>query len=120
MFAYSKQEKTYTIDLLNLEDITAVKIDDLTLEDNVTEYNDQNTIEELYHIFYNKTTKEESTTLNPEYPDILYIVTFEDHEGNSTSMYIYRREENYYIEQSYNGIYNSSQEEFECVEKYVD
>lgn len=120
VLAYVNREKPYTINILHLEDITTVKIDDLTLEDNVTEYHDQDIIEELYHIFYNKTTNEESTTLNPEYPDILYIVTFSDQEGNSTSMYIYTREENYYIEQSYNGIYKSSKEEFECVEKYVD
>ena len=120
VLAYVNREKPYTINILHLEDITTVKIDDLTLEDNVTEYHDQDIIEELYHIFYNKTTKEESTTLNPEYPDILYIVTFSDQKGIFTSMYIYSREGNYYIEQSYNGIYKSSKEEFECVEKYVD
>ena len=120
VLAYINREKPYKINILNLEDITTVKIDDLTLEDNVTEYHDQNVIEELYHIFYHKTTNKESTTLNPEYPDILYIVTFSDQKGNSTSMYIYKKQGNYYIEQSYNGIYDSSKEEFEWVEKYVN
>ena len=69
VLAYVNREKPCTINILHLEDITTVKIDDLTLENNVTEYHDQDIIEELYHVFYNKTTNEESTTLNPEYPD---------------------------------------------------
>lgn len=120
VLAYINREKPYKINILNLEDITTVKIDDLTLEDNVTEYHDQKVIEELYHIFNHKTTNKESTTLNPEYPDRLYIVTFSNQDGNSTSMYIYSKEKNYYIEQSYNGIYDASKEEFEWVEKYVN
>lgn len=106
----------YSIDILKLDDISSITIDTLSQYDNIIEIDDETRINTIYDIFNNKITYNESVNDNPTNPDVLYLVEFNSIENNSTSAYVYKRNNKYYIEQPYNGIYNLSEKEFKVIE----
>ena len=113
-------EKTrYTIDNFKLNEIASVTIDTLEQFDNLNEFYDEESIQAIYRVFQNKERHQESIYDNPTDPDLLFLVTFKDKEGNSKSMYIYERDNQYYIEQPYNGIYESSANDFNVIQDFV-
>ena len=116
---FQSNSQKYQIHILDFNRITSVSVDALTQKDNIEEFNDKETIEKIYRIFSNKTTNKESIYDNPTNPDELYFVTFKDNEDHYSSAYIYKRSNNYYIEQPYNGIYSSSSTDFKFVQSLM-
>lgn len=112
--------KKYMVDLEEIKYINKVSIDTMALENNVTTIFDEKVISELYGIFANKETSKESTSDNPNNADKLYFLTFYTTDEDSSSIYIYSKDNKYFIEQPYNGIYKSTKEEFDIVEKYLE
>ena len=113
------KNKEYEINLFELDEISSITIDTLSQYDNKKEFKDKETIEEIYNIFVDKKTNIESVNDIPVNPDILYFVKLKNNSGNYKSAYIYKRDNQYYIEQSYNGIYQVTEDEYTKIEKIV-
>ena len=110
-------KKKYTINIFNLDDITKIVIDTMSQYDNKIEITDKNAIETIYNVFYNRTTTKESTSKNPENADEIYHIVFYS-ENDSIDMYIYTSNNKYYLEQSNNGIYETSLNDFNTIKEY--
>lgn len=111
-------QETYEIAIPSLDEITLVSIDSLSQYDNVTEFDGKEEIAKIYHIFRNQTTTQESINDNPVNPDILFLVTFKKND-ETTKVYIYKKNNQYYIEQPYNGIYTIAKRDFETIQNLV-
>lgn len=111
-------QETYEITIPSLDEVTLVSIDSLSQYDNVTEFDDKEEIAKIYHIFRNQTTTQESINDNPVNPDILFLVTFKKND-ETTKVYIYKKNNQYYIEQPYNGIYTIAKRDFETIRNLV-
>ena len=111
-------QETYEITIPSLDEVTLVSIDSLSQYDNVTEFDGKEEIAKIYHIFRNQTTTQESINDNPVNPDILFLVTFKKND-ETTKVYIYKKNNQYYIEQPYNGIYTIAKKDFETIQNLV-
>lgn len=111
--------KEYTINIPKLNDITKITINTMSQYDNIIEITDKEDIENIYNIFYNRTTTKESVSKNPENPDELFDIIFTDNENNDISIYIYTKDDKYYLEQSNNGIYEASLNDFNTIKEYI-
>ena len=111
-------QETYEITIPSLDEVTLVSIDSLSQYDNVTEFDDKEEIAKIYHIFRNQTTTQESINDNHVNPDILFLVTFKKND-ETTKVYIYKKNNQYYIEQPYNGIYTIAKRDFETIQNLV-
>lgn len=111
-------QETYEITIPSLDEVTLVSIDSLSQYDDVTEFDDKEEIAKIYHIFRNQTTTQESINDNPVNPDILFLVTFKKND-ETTKVYIYKKNNQYYIEQPYNGIYTIAKKDFETIQNLV-
>ena len=111
-------QETYEIAIPSLDEVTLVSIDSLSQYDNVTEFDGKEEIAKIYHIFRNQTTTQESINDNPVNPDILFLVTFKKND-ETTKVYIYKKNNQYYIEQPYNGIYTIAKKDFETIQNLV-
>ena len=113
------KDKDYTLNIGKLDEISSITIDTLAQEDNIKEFSDKISINEIYNIFSEKTTNVESVNDNPSNPDILYLIKFNNSNDESKSAYVYKKGNKYYIEQPYNGIYKITEEEYKTIEKIV-
>ena len=111
-------KKEYIINIFNLDDITKVVIDTMSQYDNKITITDENAIENIYNIFYNRTTTKESISKNPENTDEMYHIIFYS-ENDNIDMYIYSSNNKYYLEQSNNGIYETSLNDFNTIKEYL-
>lgn len=113
------KNKEYVINLFELKEISSITIDILAQYDNKKEFKDKESIEEIYEVFADKKTNVESVNDIPVNPDILYFVKFKNESGNYKSAYIYKKGNQYYIEQPYNGIYQITEDEYTKIEEAV-
>ena len=113
------KNKKYVINLFELKEISSITIDTLAQYDNKKEFKDKESIEEIYEVFADKKTNVESVNDIPVNPDILYFVKFKNESGNYKSAYIYKKGNQYYIEQPYNGIYQITEDEYTKIEEAV-
>ncbi len=112
-------KKEYKINIPDLNDITKVTINTMSQYDSIIEITDKEDIENIYNIFYNRTTTKESVSKNPENPDELFDIIFTDNENNDISIYIYTKDDKCYLEQTNNGIYETSLNDFNTVKEYI-
>ena len=110
-----EEEYKYKLTLYNLNEIDNVTIDTLGQFDNLIEITDKSKIKIIYYMFEGKKSNEESSGDNPENPDKLYSVSFNT-EHNKRSIFIYKKDDKYYIEEANEGLYESSEEDFEKLE----
>ena len=113
------KNKEYAINLFELEEISSITIDTLAQYDNEKEFKDEETIVEIYEVLADKKTSIESVNDIPVNPDILYFVKLKNNSGNYKSAYIYKKDNQYYIEQPYNGIYQVTEDEYTKIEKII-
>lgn len=113
------KNKEYKIDLYKLDDVSNITIDILSQYDNLKEFTDEITINKIYSVFNDKTTYTKSVNDNPIEPDVLYAVQFKNKNNDSKTIYIYKKGKNFYIEQPYNGIYETTEEEFNTIESFI-
>lgn len=113
------KNKEYVINLFELKEISSITIDTLAQYDNKKEFKDKESIEEIYEVFADKKTNVESVNDIPVNPDILYFVKVKNESGNYKSAYIYKKGNQYYIEQPYNGIYQITEDEYTKIEEAV-
>ena len=113
------KDKEYTLNIGKLEEISSITIDTLAQKDNIKDFSDKTSINEIYNIFSKKTTNVESINDNPSNFDVLYFIKFSSSTDESKSAYVYKKRNKYYIEQPYNGIYKITEEEYKTIEKLV-
>ena len=119
MVNYNIKIDSWSINLFKLEEISSITIDTLSQYDNKKEFKDEETIKEIYDVFADKKTHLESINDVPVDPDILYYVVFKKDAENFKSAYIYKKDNKYYIEQPYNGIYQITEDEYSRIEKFI-
>lgn len=112
-------KKEYTINIPNVDDITKITINTMSQYDNVIEITDKEDIKNIYNVFYNRTTTKESVSKNPDNPDELFDIIFIDNENNNIGIYIYTKDDKCYLEQTNNGIYETSLNDFNTIKGYI-
>ena len=112
-------KKEYTINIPNIDDITKVVINTMSQYDNVIEITDKEDIKNIYNVFYNRTTTKESVSKNPDNPNELFDIIFIDNENNNIGIYIYTKDDKCYLEQTNNGIYETSLNDFNTIKGYI-
>lgn len=109
----------YNIKLTDINDIKKIGINNGKQDNNYFEYKDEDTIKGIYNIFEGLKTKVDSLTFNPENPEEYYSVEIytEDSENaiTDTSVEVYKKNDKYYAEQRYNGIYEITEEDFNVI-----
>jgi len=114
--------------LLDRKDIIKIGIDTYALNDNYFELTDQNRIDKIYNIFNDLETKVVSKTYNPENPEEMYKITFiydksfsiySDYPREDSYFEVYKKDNKYYAEQRYNGIYEINKEDFNLIKSYI-
>lgn len=108
------------INLPKKEDIIKIGINTGSQNNNYFEYDDKDSIEKLYSIFDGKTTTTSSMTYNPDVRGEMYEISIYTSEADKTFYYsIYNNDGKYFVEQSYNGIYEVSEEDFNIVKSFI-
>ena len=66
-----------------------------------------------------RTTKEKSIQDYPVNSDNILQVDFIFKESGASRLFVYMKNDNYYLEQPYNGIYRISGDEYNSIEKFI-
>lgn len=108
------------INLPKKEDIIKIGINTGAQNNNYFEYDDKDSIEKIYSIFDGKITTTSSMTYNPDVRGEMYEISIYTSEADKTFYYsIYNNDGKYFVEQSYNGIYEVSEEDFNIVKSFI-
>jgi len=110
------------INLLDKDNINKVSINTGAQNNNYFEYSDKDIIDKIYNIFVDLETIKPSITVNPEVNKEIYAVSFDTNEFDDKfewSVDIYKRDDKYYVEQRYNGIYEIKEEDFNIIKSYA-
>ncbi len=67
----------------------------------------------------NRTTRNESVQDTPVNTDKMIRLDFIFKESGASTVFVYNKNNKYYIEQPYNGIYDISEEEYNMIEEYI-
>ena len=115
---YFQDRITYSLNLPQLE-----KLKSISLEQNANGKVISGN-EEMKDILYvlngtKRITKQESIQDAPVNIDNEIKVDFNFIEGGTSTIFVYKKYNNYYIEQPYNGIYQISGDEYNSIEKLV-
>ena len=117
--SYADEGKIQII-LPKKEDIIKIGINTGSQNNNYFEYDDKDSIEKLYSIFDGLETTTSSMTYNPDVRGETYAIFVYTSVNDKPFYYsIYNNNEKYFVEQSYNGIYEVSEEDFNIVKSYI-
>ena len=85
------------------------------------EVNKKDKIKDIIYIIVKvkRTTTNESIQDSPINVDNVIKIDFEYGEDKTTTVFVYKKKDKYFIEQPYNGIYKISQNEYNSIEKYI-
>lgn len=113
-----RDRRTYSLNLPQLE-----KLKSISLEQNANGKVISGN-EEMKEILYvlngtKRITKQESIQDAPVNIDNEIKVDFNFIENGTSTIFVYKKNNNYYIEQPYNGIYQISGDEYNSIEKYI-
>lgn len=115
---YYIQKRTYTLDVPNVEDIKSVV---LTCDSIKEEISEKETLEDIVDVLKGtgRTTKKESTQDAPVDKENLLMLEFQLRDKNNSTTYLYKKNNNVYLEQPYNGIYQISADEYTSIKKLI-
>ena len=114
-----KKSDEFTLNIYKLNEVSSITIDTMSQYDNTKEFTDENSINEIYNVFINKKTNIESVNDTPVNPDTMYVINFKTKNDDSKLIYIYKKGNNYFIEQPYNGVYQLTKEEYNLIETFI-
>ena len=115
LYAFIKDKPEYILNLPSIDNIESIEIS--KNENRIFIETDKNT-EEIINLLNNKKTNNESITDYPNNTSELYKINFIHKEIGSSTIYLYKRKNNYYIEQPYNGIYKITESEYNKILSY--
>lgn len=119
IYCYNKLNKTiYCLNLPVIEDLL-----NITLKQNEKRIVINN-VEEIKDIIdvlngVKRVTKQESIQDSPVNVDNEIKIDFEFQERGTSTVFVYKKNYKYYIEQAYNGIYRISPDEYNSIEIYI-
>jgi len=107
---------------LNLPQLEKLKNISLQQNENKKIINDNEEMKDLLYVLngINRTTKEESIQDEPVNINNEIKVDFNFMESGTSTIFIYEKNNKYYIEQPYNGIYQISGDEYNSIQKYFN
>ena len=113
-----KNKKTYELNLPKLEEIETIALKEDTNGVVITSLDE---IKEILEIFTNvsKITNKESIQDFPVNIDKKIQIDFYLDEENSLTVFLYQKNNKYYLEQPYNGIYDISIDLYNLIDNYV-
>ncbi|NMA50361.1 MAG: DUF5301 domain-containing protein [Mollicutes bacterium] len=106
----------YTLNLITDEDII---INFIRGEDILKEINSKKNIKQIYSVLKELNTNKESYYDNPLNPEELYQMNIKGRR-KEIIIYFYKKENKYYIEQPYNGIYKINEEKYNFLKDYIN
>lgn len=124
----SSKKENINLNLFDRSEIIKVVIDNYSQYKNNFEYTDKDTIDKVYNLFKNLKTNVASKSDEPENPEELYKVTFlnsenmlieSDNDIFKAIVYVYKRDNKYYVEEPKNGIYEVTEETFNNIKNYA-
>ena len=124
----SSKEKTIKPNLFARSEIIKVAIDNYSQYKNNFEYTDKKTIDNIYNLLKDLETNVASKSDEPENPEELYKITFfndenmlleSDNDIFKAIIYVYRKNNKYYVEEQKNGIYEITKEDFDIIRSYI-
>ena len=85
------------------------------------EVSEQDKIKDIIYIIseVKRTTTNESIQDSPINVENEIKIDFEYEENKTSTVFVYKKNGKYFIEQSYNGIYRISPDEYNSIEKYI-
>ncbi len=118
LFYHFRDRRTYTLDLPLLE-----RLDSISLKQNEKDIviDDKEKMKDILDILNGtkRVTKNESVQDAPINIDNEIKVDFKFIGARVSTIFVYKKNNSYYIEQPYNGIYKISGDEYKSIEKFV-
>lgn len=107
--------------ILNLPQVEKLKNISLKQNDEERIISESDEMEELLKVIngVKRVTKEESIQDSPVNIDNLIKIDFYFVENGVSTIFVYKKNNNYYIEQPYNGIYQINSDEYDFIEKAI-
>lgn len=118
IFYYFMNRRTYNLNLPQLEKLESISLEQDT---NKKVINDNEKMKDIINILNERerTSKEESIQDSPVNTSNKVKIDFNFKETGASTLFVYERNNEYYIEQPYNGIYRISMDEYNSIEKYI-
>ena len=118
IFYYFINSRTYNLKLPQLEKLESISLEQDT---NKKVINDNEKMKDIINILNERerTSKEESIQDSPVNTSNKVKINFNFKETGASTLFVYERNNKYYIEQPYNGIYRISMDEYNSIEKYT-
>ncbi len=117
---FSVDNRSYKLNLPNQEKLKNISIENQERQEEVTD------VEKIKEIIYvlsgsgkGRITKEESISDFPVNANAVIGVNFNFKESGASTIFIYIKNNKYYIEQPYNGVYKISGDEYNLVANYI-
>ena len=118
IFYYFMNSRTYNLKLPQLEKLESISLEQDT---NKKVINDNEKMKDIINILNEtkRTSKEESIQDSPVNTTNKIKIDFNFKETGASTLFVYERNNKYYIEQPYNGIYRISMDEYNSIKKYT-
>ena len=118
IFYYFMNRRTYNLNLPQLEKLESISLEQDT---NKKVINDNEKMKDIINILNERerTSKEESIQDSPVNTSNKVKIDFNFKETGASTLFVYERNNEYYIEQPYNGIYRISMDEYNSIKKYT-
>lgn len=113
-----RDRKTYTLTLPQLENLKSISLKQSVNEKVISNHEEMKDVLEVIN-GTKRITQKESIQDEPVNVENEIKVDFNFVEEGTSTIFIYKKNNNYYIEQPYNGVYRISADEYNSVEKYV-
>lgn len=119
-FIFCLFRRGYELHLPAQEKLAGISVEGETGQADIT---DGEEMEDLIYVLGgsgSRNTKEESISDAPVNAEGLLRVDFHFAEEGTSTLFVFKRDGQYYIEQPYNGIYKINGDEYNAVGKYID
>lgn len=116
----NSNKRNYELNLPQQEKLSSIVIKSNT---NSAEVTDNEEIKDIIYVLSEsgngRTTKEESIQDYPVNSDNIVQVNFVFNESGESTVFVYMKNGNYYLEQQYNGIYRINGDAYNSIEKFI-
>lgn len=116
----NSNKRNYELNLPQQEKLSSIVIKSNT---NSAEVTDNEEIKDIIYVLSEsgngRTTKEKSIQDYPVNSDNIVQVNFVFNESGKSTLFVYMKNGNYYLEQPYNGIYRINGDEYNSIEKFI-
>ena len=112
--------RNYALTIPQAETLKSIFLESQEQQEEIT---DITKIHDIIYVLSNsgkgRNTKKESISDSPVNANTVIKIAFQFAEGGTSIIFVYQKDNHYYIEQPYNGIYRISEDEYHSIETYV-